>query len=211
MQIQLTITEEFGDVVSFAEFAQALQAFLAGRSHHVKIGKTETSPAAVAAITQAQRDALSERVAAEVVAAEIANEPVETPATDDKPKARRGRPPKAKTDEPVNEPSAPPAAEPDPFAEDVAKAETAIAAAPAVALTFDQIRPRVLKFMELRPDRAAAASEWSKAMKDHGYASVADITNDRVGEAPEAKAERVNKIVGVLEGMIATAEVAKAK
>lgn len=209
MQIQLTITEEFGDVVSFAEFAQALQAFLAGRSHRVTIGKTEASPAAVSAATQSQRDTLSERVAAEVVAAEIDNVPaaIETPA-DDKPK-RRGRPPKseAKTETPAASPAP---AEPDPFAADVAAAEAAIGSAPARAMTFDEFRPRVLKFMELRPDRMEAGAEWRAALKANGYESVADVTNTRAGETEPEKAARIAVMAGVLEGMIAEAEEAAA-
>lgn len=219
MQIQLTITEEFGDVVSFAEFAQALQAFLAGRSHRVTIGKTEASPAAVAAartfgkLPDQTKDIRPEE-AFDAIADAIASgcEPPAPAATeapaDDKPK-RRGRPPKseAKAETPAASPAP---AEPDPFAADVAAAEVAMAAAPARAMTFDEFRPRVLKFMELRPDRMEAGAEWRAALKANGYESVADVTNTRAGETEPEKAARIKTMADVLEGMIAKAEDAAA-
>lgn len=222
MQIQLTITEEFGDVVSFAEFATALQAFLAGRAHHVKIGKTDASPHAVAAATRdtirSIEPALGLGSTPETAAAAYAETVADSleaadPAPAETAKPRRGRPPKAKTDEQpaaaVTEPSAA-----DPFAADVATAETAIAKA-AAPITYTDVRAKVLRFVELRPDRAAAASEWAKTLKEHGYAMVTEITDDREGETPAAKADRVGKIVAKLDEMIAaaeeTAKAAKAK
>lgn len=200
MQIQLTITESFGDVVSFAEFARALQSFLAGRSHTVAVG----SPASKAAATVADAGIAADVAKAEAGFVEASSEvAVQTEA----PAKKRGRPVKAKEPEPV--------AEPDPFAEPatVAASEPAKPSAPAVSsvpLDYNGIRTKVLRFVELRPDRAAAAAEWATAMKADGYGSVAEITNDRVGETDAERAHRIGAIVLKLDGMIAAAEAAKA-
>jgi hypothetical protein len=223
MQIQLTITESFGDVVSFAEFANALQGFLAGHAHTVVIGKgtgTETSTRAVEAATP--RPAAPAPTPAELHAENVAASldapdpmPAAVPA-EEAPKKRRGRPPQARVDD---VPSAPPAlvdaapVEPDPFADSAAFDPAAAPVAkpsPLAAISYDVLRRKVMRFIELRPDRAAAYGELTETLKAHGYTDIAAITNDRPGETPAAKGERVALMVAKLDEMIASAEAAAA-